>query len=397
VPASHPILIAGAGIGGLTAAVALAQAGFDVAVIEQAEHLEEAGAGIQLSPNATDVLINLGLHGALKSAVVTPREVRIMAAGSAKPIARVPLGDVAADRYGAPYWVIHRADLQDALFAAASAHPNIEFKLGSRIETLGARGGEIAVASRHNGIIFETRGCALIGADGLWSTVRARLGDEAQPVFAKRTAWRALVPAFNVPDIYREPIVHLWLGRNVHLVHYPVRGGREINIVMIVHDSQPRSGWTSGGQPADLIEALPDIRWAREARAIFEAPKRWQTWSLFDRPVQHLDMSGPVTLLGDAAHPMLPFLAQGAAMAMEDAVVLSDQLVRQPDDIAQAMRNYENLRQARTARTQKAARKQGRIYQMAGPTALARNLVMRALSGRRMLARQDWLYRWTPD
>ncbi len=197
--------------------------------------------------------------------------------------------------------------------------------------------------------------------------------------------------------MYREPVVHLWLGRNVHLVHYPVRAGRDINIVMIVNDTQQRSGWTSVGQPADLIAALPDMRWAREARTIFEAPKRWQTWSLYDRPAQQLQMSGPVTLLGDAAHPMLPFLAQGAAMAMEDAAVLADQLLQQPDDIAEAMRNYESLRYKRTARVQKAARQQGRIYQMAGPTALARNLAMRALSGRRMLARQDWLYRWTPD
>ena len=395
--ASHPILIAGAGIGGLTTALALAQAGFDVAVIEQAERLEEAGAGIQLSPNATHILINLGLHDALMETIVAPREVRVMTARSAKPIARVPLGDTAAERYDSPYWVIHRADLQNTLFAAASTYSNIEFKLNSRIETLGARGDEIAVASRHNGIIFETRGCALIGADGLWSTVRARLGDETQPVFARRTAWRALVPAEYLPERYSEPVVHLWLGRNVHLVHYPVRGGRAINIVMIVHDLNERNGWTSAGQPADLIETLPDIRWAPEARTIFEAPKRWQTWSLFDRPVQQLEMSGPVTLLGDAAHPMVPFLAQGAAMAMEDAVVLADQLVQHQDDIPHAMRTYESLRQARTARVQTAARKQGRIYQMAGPGAFARNTVMRALSGRRMLTRQDWLYRWTPD
>jgi salicylate hydroxylase len=390
--ASRSIIIAGAGIGGLTAALALARAGYRSVVLEQAPRLEGTGAGIQLSPNATRVLIALGLGDRLRSRVIAPEAIRVIDARSGRDIVRVPLGGAEA-RYGAPYWLIHRADLQALLVDAVEESIDVELRLGARVEDYALHSNGLTVAARTAAGSRDEQGIALIGADGLWSSLRARLGDRGAPKFARRTAWRAIVPAEQLTPDFRAPLTALWLGRDAHLVHYPVKGGKLVNIVAIISDKWHEPGWSAEGKRNDLLARF--AAFAPDARALLALPQRWQKWALFDRAVARAG-SGPVTLLGDAAHPMLPFLAQGAALAIEDAAVLAQCLQQAGDDIAGAMRRYEGLRRRRVARAQREARRNGARYHLAGPRAFVRNIALRAMGGERLLRRYDWLYGWKP-
>ncbi len=392
---SRTIIVAGAGIGGLTASLALAERGFRVTLLEQAGQLEETGAGIQLSPNAMSILSALGLEPRLKKHAVAPDAVEIKTARG-HTLSRVPLGDEAVRRYGAPYWVTHRGDLQAALAAAVREHPAIALKLGTRVEDFAAHANGISIACRKGLQVADETGAALIAADGLWSTLRARLGARNAPVFRHRTAWRALVPAEQVPAEFGKSVVHLWLGRNAHLVHYPVKGGALINVVAIARDLWAEPGWSAEGARDQILARFSRWRWAESARALIALPERWLKWALYDLPPLRRWGDGPVTLLGDAAHPMLPFLAQGAAMAIEDAAVLADCMARSQDDPAGALRQYEAARRGRTARVQRAARRNSTIYHLAGAEALARNVVLHASGGQRLLQRYDWLYDWRP-
>jgi salicylate hydroxylase len=388
---SRSIIIAGAGIGGLTAALALTRAGYRVVVLEQAERLHEAGAGIQLSPNATRVLFDLGLADRLRPHVVAPNAIRIIKGTTGRDIVRIPLGAHAEQRYGAPYWVIHRADLQGVLAAAIEDSADITLRLGARVEDFAIHPHGITVQARTAQGARDEQGIALIGADGLWSALRTRLGERNSPRFAQRTAWRAIVPAAQVDAEFREPVTGLWLGRDAHLVHYPVKAGREINIVAIVRDDWQQPGWTAPGKPAEIIRRFEHF--APAARALIALPQRWQKWALFDRPAGLPRAQERVTLIGDAAHPMLPFLAQGGAMAIEDAAVLAQCLAH---DEAGALRAYEGARGRRVARAQREAPRNSSRYHLAGPAGVARNSTLRILGGERLLARYDWLYGWRP-
>jgi salicylate hydroxylase len=234
----------------------------------------------------------------------------------------------------------------------------------------------------------------LIGADGLWSAVRARLGERRPPRFAQRTAWRAVVPASQLTPEFREPVTGLWLGRDAHLVHYPVKSGTMVNIVTIIRDDWHEQGWNAPGLASELAQRFKNF--APEARALITTPDRWHKWALFDRPPRRLRAQGPVTLIGDAAHPMLPFLAQGGAMAIEDAAVLAECLARD-EDTAHALRAYEHARHRRVARAQAEARRNSWRYHLSGPLALARDTMLAALGGERLLRRYDWLYGWQSE
>jgi salicylate hydroxylase len=388
------VIVAGAGIAGLTAALALARAGLRATVLEQAVRLEETGAGIQLSPNATRVLIDLGLYDLLAPMVVAPHAIRVMAGGSGREIVRIPLAD-AERRYGAPFWTIHRGDLQAALVATAKTTVDITLKLGTRVEDYAAHGNGVTVMGRSGRQTVDERGVALIGADGVWSGIGTQLR-QREPRFAHRTAWRALVPATAVPPEFRAPFVHLWLGLDAHLVHYPIKGGRLINIVGIVHDEWSETGWSAEGARAEILRHFAQWSWAEKVRDLIAIPEQWLKWALYERNSAFAGASGPVTLVGDAAHPMLPFLAQGAGMAIEDAAVLASFLGKYIDDPVDALRGYEGARRLRTARAQQASRRQARIYGMTGPEALVRNLAMKAMGGEKLRSRYDWLYTWRP-
>jgi salicylate hydroxylase len=394
-PARH-VIVAGAGIAGLTAALALTRAGIRVTVFEQAEKLEEAGAGLQLSPNGSRVLIALGLRERLASVAVAPQAIRVMAGGSAREIVRIPLGDEAERRYGAPYWSIHRGDLQSALADAVRSELDATLELGVRVEEFAAHVNGVSVLGKRGTQVLDERGIALIGADGIWSTVAARLRRQQPPTFRHRTAWRALIPADAAPAEFRQPLVHLWLGQDAHLVHYPVKAGKLINIVGIVHDEWKETGWSAAGDRTEMLRHFARWAWSEKVRALIGLPDRWLKWALYDRKEPFRGGKDPVTLIGDAAHPMLPFLAQGASMAIEDAAVVTDMLSKYLDDPSDALRAYEGARWHRTLRAQQFSRRQERIYGLTGPEALVRNLAMRAMGGERLRARYDWLYSWHP-
>jgi len=387
------VAIAGAGIGGLTAALSLARIGLPVEIFEQAHQLEEAGAGIQLSPNASRILIDLGLGERLLTTAVAPEAICVMNAGNAREIVRIPLGAHAQARYGAPFLVIHRADLQAVLADSVRAHENITLSLGTRIEDYTVAAAGVTLQTRKYGDPGSHRSQMLIGADGLWSAVRAQMRREPPPVFRHRTAWRALLPAADLPPQWREPVVYLWLGRASHLVHYPVKGGALINIVAIAEDEWQGSAWTAPGDRTEVLRRFGRWDWAAPARDLLATPDQWSKWALHDRKTAHRGR-GPVALLGDASHPMLPFLAQGAGMAIEDAAVLAACLSQQPEKPARALRLYEKQRRSRTQRAQKTARRQGRIYGQSGPEAVIRNLALRIMGGERLLSRYDWVYQW---
>lgn len=389
---SRNVIVAGAGIGGLSAALMLARAGFRVTLLDQAKELAETGAGIQLSPNATHILIALGLGERLRADAFVPEAVAIKTASGGR-LTRIPLGGEAERRYGAPYWAIHRADLQAALLDAVRASPDIVLRLGTRFEDFVLHSNGLSVACRQGATPADEHGIALIGADGLWSELRSRLGYPA-PEFRKRTAWRALVPAEAVDQEFRAPDVQLWLGRSAHVVHYPVRGGALINVVAIVNDRWAEPGWTADGAREELLAHYSPWNWAEPVREFLAVPERWQKWALYDLAPLPSWGEGPVTLLGDAAHPMLPFLAQGAATAIEDAAILADSMALTPDDPSAAIRRYERARRKRTARVQRAAASNGRVYHLAAGEAWARNLFLRLGGGKMLLRRYNWLYDW---
>ena len=396
--AARTVIVAGAGIGGLTASLALAQRGFQVTLLEAAPRLEEIGAGLQLSPNAARVLVALGVEERLRQHVVAPEHLTVRSARSGRLLAQAPLGASSAQRYGAPYWVIHRGDLQAALCAAVVATPAITLQLGTRVDGFAARNGSVAVTVAQ-GLAAQgsqpLEAQALIAADGLWSGLRQRLGHRAAPRAAGHTAWRTLVPADIAPKGLAAPAVTLWLGHDAHLVHYPVKAGRMINVVAIVDDDWREPGWSTPGETREILDRFAPDHWHASARDLLAAAQHWQKWALFDCEPLAAWGKGPVTLLGDAAHPMLPYLAQGAAMAIEDAVVLAACLGHTAD-VSAALRQYETIRLPRTTRVQGDARHNGTVYHMRGAAAVLRSLGLMAMGGNRLITRYDWLYGWTP-
>jgi salicylate hydroxylase len=395
--ASRTIIIAGAGIGGLTASLALARQGFRVILLEKAERLEEAGAGLQLSPNASRVLIELGLEPLLTPGAVRPEAISLMSARSGREISRIPLGE-AMFPAEAPYWVLHRADLQAALQRQVANTPAIELRLGCQFEDFGVHAKGLTVVQRRGNTRQEDLALALIGADGIWSTVRHHLFPQTQPRFSGLIAWRGTLDATQLPREYTARRVQLWMGPDAHLVTYPISGARQINVVAVVPGTWNRPGWSEPGEPNEIKGTFASAGWHAAPRMLIGAVDGWRRWALFTLPDGGHWSEGAVTLLGDAAHAMLPFAAQGAGMAIEDAAVLASCLGAIENEsgpvVAAALKRYERLRRPRVARVQHAARRSGRIYHLANPLALARDLVIKAMGPQRMLSRQNWIYYW---
>ncbi|TAK49368.1 MAG: FAD-binding protein [Xanthobacteraceae bacterium] len=391
---SRTIVVAGAGIGGLTAALALAGKGFRVIILEKAARLEEVGAGLQLSPNATRILIDLGLEPVLAPHVVVPDTITVMSERTGRAVVDIPIGRTAAFRYGSPYWVIHRGDLQAGLLRKALDHPDIELRLDVRCEGAASHARGVTVAYRKGMTHGEEPALLLVGADGVWSSIRHHLFPHIHPQFSGRVAWRGTIDPERLPRDFSRTRVQLWMGPNAHLVVYPISGGRRINIVAIVAGTWNRPGWSEHGDASEIKTQFGFPTWPIAARMLIGAVDEWKRWALFGLRDGGVWNSGSVAFLGDAAHAMLPFLAQGAGMAIEDAAVLARCLGQESGNVPVALETYAAQRRGRVARVQRTARQNGQIYHLTGPMALARNIAMRALGGARLLARNDWVYDW---
>lgn len=385
------IAVAGAGIGGLTVALALAAVGRAVTVFERAEALEPVGAGVQLSPSAVLVLDRLGVLAGLRPRATAPSEVLVRRGRDGAELARIPLS---AERYGAPFLTVMRADLQAALLARAAAEPAVTLVFGRTVSghVPQGRGVSLAFAEAGAGPVPAE---GLVGADGIRSAVRRRMSGRSEDDLrlSGRSAWRSLVPAGAVEPGALAERSNLWLGRRAHLVHYPVASGTLVNLVAIIDEGAPAPRDHFWSQPArdGTVEARL-AGWAEPARRLVAAAPSWRKWPLADRPPLDRWSEGAVTLLGDAAHPMLPFLAQGAAQAIEDAAVLAEAVAAEPGDLAAAFSTYAAARRSRTSRVQVQSRRQGDIYHLGRPASIMRDLVLSHLGRDRLAARLDWLY-----
>lgn len=381
------VLIVGGGIGGLTTAIALARNGMSATLLERSVFADETGAGIQLGPNATRVLAGLGVLDEAEAVAFKPDLLQLFDGVSGGALASVPLGRVAEERYGAPYLTFHRAELHAALLAACRATSAIELHDGFEVTEVESLTDGVT-ATNVDGEPVE--GSCLIAADGIWSRLRDRIAPHAGLRSSGATAWRALLPRDQVPAPFDAPMVGLWLGPRAHLVHYPVRGGKDLNIVAVVEGGSAKQGWNLRAEPDVLLQAFH--RWASPAKALLERVESWRCWSLFRLKPLPRWANGRMALLGDAAHPVLPYLAQGAALAIEDAVALAASLKVCGGDPRCAFPHYESLRMRRAARVQAQAVRFGRIYHLRGPAALARNFMLQRRRADTLLRGFDWLY-----
>jgi salicylate hydroxylase len=384
-------IIVGAGIGGLATAIALSQAGFNVTLYERSGALEEFGAGLQLPPNATRILNRLGLLDRVRQFASKPNALVALRGSDDVELMRLPLND-AECCWGAPYLVIHRGDLLRALLEAARGQTDVDLSLGTTVVGFASEGDRIAVDLRRGATIARDDADLLIGADGLRSQTRDRLGlgasDEA--LFTRRVAYRAIVDAD--PRWMRSDIL-LRVGPDAHLVQYALRSGSMINLVATIRCKcrKDRADHQAGGTADETYLNRAFAAWSKMTRTLIGSPTQWLAWPIYRRPPIATFSLGRVALVGDAAHPMVPFLAQGAAQAIEDAGALG-RIFAEVHDIPTALAIYSDDRVPRAARVQREALRQGHIYHLSGPLALARDVTMRMLGPRCLSERYNWLY-----
>lgn len=399
------VLVAGGGIGGMAAALGASRAGWEVRLYERAAAFSEVGAGVQLGPNVVRRLQAWGLQKALQEVAAFPTRLQVRSATGGRELAELPLGNTAIERYGAAYATIHRADLHGLLLAAVGKYTDAQLNLGQAIEGFAdgstARtaipGAETAITVRTS-LGKEVEGDALIGADGLWSRTRLQLLGDVPPRPTGHLAYRALVPQGALPSSLRTQQVTVWLGPRLHVVQYPVRRGELQNLVVIIEGPAPADlqHWDHAANAADLEGALQDACPALRhvVDGVAAAGTGWRLWPLSDRPpVRNAGemAQGLVALLGDAAHPMVPYLAQGAGMAIEDAAELQRALSMHDLEVPLRLTRYALNRWQRNARVQARARRNGRIFHAVGPVRWGRDASLRLL-GQRLLD-LPWLYR----
>jgi salicylate hydroxylase len=387
-----PIVIAGAGVGGLTAGLALAQAGKKILILERAAEIEEIGAGLQIAPNAGRALAQLGLESELNDFGLEPQAINIRD-NNARLLARLDLS-VARQRWGAPFRLFHRADLQQLLLNKVSSRPGVTIETNARLENFETI--KTGVTLKYEGVAggVALAALGLVGADGLRSIVRDRMMNTPMDAlsYAGSVAWRALAPADEVYEVFRRRESNLWLLPGGHVVHYPLRDGKIINIVVIL-DARLDEDGEKQIDGDTLRKRIISHGAAFELADLISAAPLWRRWPFFIRPMLTTWTQDSVTLLGDAAHPMLPFLAQGAAQAIEDALALGQAFDAPNITVERAFLTYEQKRRMQAQKVVAASRQQGQYFHLSGGLALARNIAIRLLGGKGMLARNAWLYR----
>lgn len=389
--ASLPVLVAGGGIGGLAAALALTRQGFAVKVLEQAPELAEIGAGIQLGPNAFAAFDALGIGPKARSRAVYTDEMVMHDALDESLVARVPTGEAFRRRFDNPYAVIHRADVHASLLEGAQESERIELLTSTSVQRVEQDDGGVTVYDAKGG---NHRGVALIGADGVKSAVRRQyIGDDAR--VSGHVVYRAVVDKKDFPADLRWNAASIWVGPNCHLVHYPLRGGEQYNVVVTFHSREKEEWSVRKGSREEVQSYFEGI--CPRARQLIDLPKNWKRWATADREPIGQWTYDRVTLLGDAAHPMLQYLAQGACMALEDAVTLGEALRVNSGRFDKAFELYQRSRVSRTARLVLSAREMGRIYHAKGVERLVRNDLWKGRTPERFYDAVEWLYAWKVD
>jgi 3-hydroxybenzoate 6-monooxygenase len=381
------LIVAGGGIGGLAAACVLARDGHRVTVLEQAQAFGEIGAGIQLGPNIFKMFDYLGLTEAVDRVAFFPTGLGMNDVRTGERVIRVPLGDTALAAYGYPYGVIYRVDMHNVFLEACKTLANVTLRTHAKVEsfTQDASGVRVRLTG---GEILE--GDALIGADGLWSRVRETVVGDGKPRVSGHIAYRAVLKREEVPAHLWSDDVLLWGGERTHLVHYPLRRGELFNLVAVFHSNKYDEGWNTFGDPAELNERFAEA--VPQVRELLGKIETWKMWVLCDRePVKNWT-DGRVTLLGDAAHPMLQYLAQGAGQAIEDAVVLGEALRFTHGKVEDAFQKYQQARYLRTGRVQLTARFYGDIYHAAGVQRELRNQLFQGGKESAGFAGLKWMY-----
>lgn len=387
-----PVIILGGGIAGLASALALARRGISSRILEKREAFSEEGAGIQIGPNGTRILQQLGIGDRLRPLAGTPEALSVRDGRTGAQIALLPLGQWIAQRHGAPYWTAHRRDLHGALLAAAQEDARIHIELGATAaEIIPVDSGVRVTTSAGTAL----DGAALVAADGIGSTVRAALFDGAVPRPYGKSASRSVMPMADVPVELQRQNVTIWLLPDAHVVHYPVSGGRELAIVVVTNDHHQSPSWNEPVAAGEIHNAMRSG--AAALRRLLQPIDTWKRWSLRTLPVPAQLARGNIALAGDAAHPMLPFFAQGGVMALEDAAVLAEALGAGAQRTEALLTDYAHRRHVRVARVVAASQRNGRIYHLAGLAAQARNAVLRVTPPQSLMRQYDWLYGWRTD
>ncbi|MEM7069418.1 MAG: FAD-dependent monooxygenase [Pseudomonadota bacterium] len=391
-PADHnfPVIISGAGIAGLTCALSLSAKGFNVVIVEKAEKLEAIGAGLQISPNAYKVLASLGLKEELDTVSTFPEAIHVQSGSSGKRITSIPLGDTVNDKFGAPYCVVHRGDLQRILLDACKRSKLVEIRYAAEIANVSDDGDGVKVrlSTGTNSISAN----ALVVADGVWSKLRMSLLDAPPPVYTGKTAWRTMFKAEQISDKGLLRDTHIWLAPNSHLVTYPVRDSSALNVILICTRGLLNTEIRQSHDNAELANHLNKFGGA--IRELPASKTNWNAWPIYETPKPIQMARGRIAMIGDAAHSMLPFAAQGAGMAIEDAQILPNCLENAP--ATEAFHHFAKLRTARVERVVKLARNNGRIYHMSPPLSFCRDIAMKMLPSSGLLKRQAWIYSWKP-